>query len=160
MAVPHEETITLARQFRTVEIAFVYRIPRAARRVLAAHPDRLSVGAWKTRRLYPPSTDSLIGEDRVGVLLCSRRFGEFWLGFRTDVAAGLAFGTNATQLQVAAGVLAGWSQLGKRPGIHFVEDLDWREFLGVVTCVLGPSLAVHDADAPAVALRDRVVPES
>jgi hypothetical protein len=31
-------------------------------------------------------------------------------------------GTNATQLQVAAGVVAGWSQLGSRKGIHFVED--------------------------------------
>lgn len=66
----------------------------------------------------------LTGQDRVGVLLCSRRFGELWMGFATDMTAGLSMWTNATQLQVAAGVLAGWSQLGRRKGIHFVEDLD------------------------------------
>ena len=60
------------------------------------------------------------------------------MGFNTDVTAGLALGTNATQLQVAAGVLAGLSQLGRHRGVHFVEDLDWRDFLDVVAEVLGP----------------------
>jgi homospermidine synthase len=92
----------------------------------------------------------------VGVLLCSRRFGEFWLGFDTDVRAGLVLGTNATQLQVAAGVLAGWTQLGSRVGIHFVEKLEWPGFLGVVTEVLGPTVAVHDPTAAPLALADRV----
>jgi homospermidine synthase len=98
-----------------------------------------------------------MGQDRVGVLLCSRRFGELWMGFDTDVATGLAFGTNATQLQVAAGVLAGWSQLGQRRGIHFVEDLDWREFLASASEVLGSPVVVHDASARPTPLADRVV---
>jgi homospermidine synthase len=105
--------------------------------------------------LYPPWTDALSGQDRVGVLLCSRRFGEFWLGFETDVATGLALGTNATQLQVASGVLAGWAQLDRRTGIHFVEDLDWREYLEVVTEVLGPTISIHDASAPRSSLVER-----
>jgi homospermidine synthase len=155
MAVPHEEVATLARRFPGVEIAFLYRLPRSARRALAAHPARTSAEAWSTRRLYPPWAQTLTGEDRVGVLLCSRRFGELWLGFVTDVSAGLALGTNATQLQVAAGVLAGWSQLGARRGIHFVEDLAWREFLDVATEVLGPPVAAHDPFAPPAELTGR-----
>jgi hypothetical protein len=158
MAVPHEEIATLAWRLPTVEIGFIYRIPQAARRALAAHPDRDSAEAWPTRRLYPPWTEAIAGEDRVGVLLCSRRFGEFWMGFQTDVNMGLALGTNATQLQVAAGVLAGWTQLGKRTGIHFVEDLDWQEFLSVSSEVLGAPLMVHDASARPRLLTDRLGP--
>jgi homospermidine synthase len=162
MAVPHEEVVTLARRFRTVQIAFIYRLPDAARHALASHPERDSADAWVTRRLAPPWTRTLIGEDRLGILLCSSRFGEFWMGYRTDVASGLAVGTNATQLQVAAGVIAGWTQLGERKGIHFVEDLDVREFLAIASEILGESLRVHDPDAKPRRLeeRSRVNPEA
>jgi len=155
LAVPHEEIATLARRLPAVEIGFIYRIPPAARRALAAHPDRTSPGAWQTRRLYPPWTGMLAGQDRVGVLLCSRGFGELWMGFETDVTMGLAVGTNATQLQVAAGVMAGWSQLGTEKGIHFVEDLDYRQFVTVASEVLGPPVIVHDASAVPRQLADR-----
>ncbi len=94
------------------------------------------------------------------MLLCSRRFGGLWTGFDTDVAKGLALGTNATQLQVAAGILAGWLQLGKIKGIHFVEDLNWREFVGVVGEILGPPVIVRDAAARARSLADRRVSSS
>jgi saccharopine dehydrogenase-like NADP-dependent oxidoreductase len=160
MAVPHEEVATLARHFPSVEIGFIYRIPAAARRALATHADRTAPDAWETRRLCPPWTRALTGSDRVGVLLCSRRFGELWVGFDTDVAKGLALDTNATQLQVAAGVLAGWTQLGTINGIHFVEDLQWEAFLRVVGEILGPPVIVHDASAPARSLAERCVTSS
>jgi homospermidine synthase len=80
-----------------------------------------------------------------------------WVGFDTDVAKGLDLGTNATQLQVAAGILAGWMQLGDINGIHFVEDLDWRAFVRVAVEVLGPPVIVHDAAARAQSLADRRV---
>ena len=54
MIVPHEETVTLASRLANVEIAFVYRIAPAALIALAAHPERQSPDAWRTRRLYPP----------------------------------------------------------------------------------------------------------
>ncbi len=157
MAVPHEEVSTLARRLSEVEIAFLYRIPAAARRALAARPEWSSAERWPIRRLYPPWTEAIGGQDRVGVLLCSRRFGELWMGFDTKVAAGLALGTNATQLQVAAGVLAGWTQLGRRTGISFVEDLDWREFLEVACEVLGPTTSFHDPSAHPRSLSERIV---
>lgn len=155
MAVPHEETVTLTRLLPGVEIGFIYQIPLAARCALAAHPARRSIAEWHPHRLSPPFSTMLAGQDRVGVLLFSRRFGELWLGYDTDVSAGLALGTNATQLQVAAGVLAGWTQLGTRVGIHFVEKLDWRRFLSVVSEVLGPTVVAHDPTAVPLTLADR-----
>jgi hypothetical protein len=155
MAVPHEEISTLAVKFPSVEIGFIYKIPSAAMRALAARPERRTPGEWETRRLYPPWTTDISGEDRVGVLLCSRTCGELWIGFATDVRKGLPFGTNATQLQVAAGVVAGWLQLGTRRGIHFVEDLDSGAFVSAVTAVLGAPQVVYDPAAPVRAFADR-----
>jgi homospermidine synthase len=155
--VPHEEVLTLAARFPDVEIAFLYRIPPAARAALAAHPWRRRPDDWPLRRMYPPHTWRLRGRDRVGVLLCSRRFGELWVGYDVHVEDALRLSTTATQLQVAAGVIAGWAQLGSHPGIHFVEDLDWREHLSIVNQILGPPTVVHDADAPVLALADRRV---
>jgi hypothetical protein len=139
-----------------VEIGFLYRIAPAARWALKNHPDR-TLSQWRTRQLYPPAAQALVGEDRVGVLLCGRRYGELWMGFRTEVSTGLEYGTNATQLRVAAGVLAGWSQLGTREGIHFADDLNWREFLRIAQQVLGPPLVVQDELAVARSLRERRV---
>jgi hypothetical protein len=158
MAVPHEETKTLAWRLSGVELAFVYRIPEAAQRALALRPEWDADAPWRLHPLVPPASPRLEGEDRVGVLLCSRRFGELWMGFATDVAKGRPYGTNATQLQVAAGVLAGWMQLDGAPGIHFVEDLDTRRFLDVATAILGPPVVVHDPAAAPLRLADRVVP--
>jgi homospermidine synthase len=115
----------------------------------------MSPEQWQTRQLCPPWTRNLAGRDRVGVLLCSRRFGELWVGLDTGMESGLRMGTNATQLQVAAGVLAGWSQLGIQKGVHFVEDLDCRQFVATACEVLGPPVIVHDADAAPRALADR-----
>lgn len=160
MVVPHEEIVTLAQRYPSVEMAFVYRLPAAARRALAAHPERSAPGDWPIHRMYPPEAGALTGSDRVGVLLCSRRFGELWIGHEVDVAAGLRLGTGATHLQVAAGVLAGWGQLGARPGIHLVEDLDWRPYLAAVDALLGPAEVIHDPHAPVRTLAQRRVPVS
>lgn len=153
--VPHEEVVTLSRRFPSVEMAFIYAIPPAARLALEAHPERNRPELWPTRRLYPPWTRRLAGEDRLGVLLCSRTYGELWVGFDTHVSAALDLGTNATELQVAAGVIAGWSQLGRRRGIHFVEDLDTPEFVATLTALLGPLVVVHDPLARPLSLAGR-----
>lgn len=155
-AVPHEEIVTLAHRFPSIEqVGFVYRLPPSARTPLEAHPERRHPDAWPTRRLWPPWTNALRGRDRVGVLLCSRRFGELWMGFETDQRQALALGVNATQLQVAGGVFAGWAQLGRRRGIHFVEDLDCDPFVTTVSHVLGQPQVAYDADARPQPLRER-----
>jgi homospermidine synthase len=160
MIVPHEEVVTLAGRFPTVELAFIYRLPAAARRALAAFPERDRVEAWPVRRMYPPHTSRLRGRDRVGVLLCSDRWGEMWIGYDVDVAVGRRLGTNATQLQVAAGIVAGWSQLEVRRGIHFVEDLEWQPYLERVDAMLGQPWVVHDPEAPLLSLEQRRVREA
>lgn len=156
LVVPHEELLTLGHRFASLELGFVYRLPPAARRFLAAPPPGDPM-AWPSARLYPPHATALTGRDRVGVLLCSRRFGELWLGYDTAVEQGLYYGTNATELQVAAGVLAGWDQLGWVPGVHTVEELDGARYLEYVSALLGPPVVVHDPHAPVTLLHDRRV---
>ncbi|MGI5863955.1 MAG: saccharopine dehydrogenase NADP-binding domain-containing protein [Myxococcales bacterium] len=157
MVVPHEEIVTLAKRYPSVEMAFIYRLPPAARRALGAHPEKTSPSDWNTYRMYPPTCGRLTGADRVGVLLCSRRYGELWLGYDVPVAAGLPLGTGATHLQVAAGVLAGWTQLGARSGLHLVEELDWRSYHDSVNAVLGPAEVFYDPQAPVRSLEQRRV---
>jgi homospermidine synthase len=157
MVVPHEEIVTMTRRYPSVEMAFIYRLAPAARRALAAHPEKTSPSDWSTYRMYPPTCGRLSGSDRVGVLLCSRRFGELWLGHDVPVEAGLPLGTGPTHLQVAAGVLAGWSQLGARVGLHLVEDLDWRSYNASVRELLGPAEVVWDPHAPVRSLEQRRV---
>ncbi|EDM75687.1 Homospermidine synthase-like protein [Plesiocystis pacifica SIR-1] len=156
--VPHEELVTLGAMYPTVELAYVYEMCPSARAALDAAPER-AADDWEQRRLYPPYADALDGDNRLGVLLCSRSLGELWLGWDTPTAAGLAFGTNAVQLQVAAGVLAGWTvQRELEPGVWLPEEVDGEALLGVARDVLGPFEIVWDRDAPARSLTERRLP--
>jgi hypothetical protein len=157
MLVPHEELVSLGHRFPTIELGFFYAVADAARRALRRHPER-TPDQWPTRRLYPPQVTRLSGFDRVGVLIASRRHGELWIGYETPVTAGSRYGTNATLLQTAAGMLAGWTLLGTRPGIHLVEELDWREHLAIVEQILGPRQIHHVPDAPVRTIAERMVP--
>lgn len=155
LLVPHEEIVTLAERFPSVEIGFVYALPPAARRALERHSGLRDIDDWPTRKLYPPHATALRGYDRVGVLLVTKDLGELWLGFHTDVRDGLRLGTNATELQVAAGALAGWNRLGERRGIHCVEELDPGSYLATVTAILGPYRVVYDPSAPPSRMDER-----
>lgn len=156
MLVPHEEVVTIGSRFPELEVAFIYRILPTAHRALLAHPNRCPQD-WTTINLYPPTTYALNGEDRVGVLLCSRTHGEYWIGFRNTVAEGLRYGTNATLLQVAAGVIAGWHSMRPDCGVHLVEELDWRRYLRIAESVLGPVEVFWDRRAPVVGVEQRRV---
>lgn len=155
MLVPHEEVVTLAERLPSIEVGFIYELPSAAQRILERYPVARELKALPIRRLYPPHVTALEGYDRAGVLLVTRSFGELWLGFQTDVKDGLRLGTNATELQVAAGALAGWNRLGERRGIHCVEELDPRAYMATVTSILGPYRVVHDEAAPARLIEER-----
>ncbi len=157
LLVPHEEVFTLGARLGLAESAFIYRLPDAAQALLRQKPRHRS--EWDLHRLGPPYHTDLHGSDRVGVLLVSSRFGELWMGFDTPVAAGLAIGTNATLLQVAAGIIAGWNQLGDVPGLHVPEDLDRTAYLRTIASVLGSAEIIHDPTKIPLRLAERRVPE-
>jgi homospermidine synthase len=156
--VPHEELVSLAAMYPTVELAYVYRMPPAAEAALAAAPDRRA-DDWVTRRLYPPDHgDELRGFNRIGALICSRTLGELWIGWQTPVALGRRFASNATLLQVAAGVIAGWTALRELdPGIWLPEELDHERVLGLACEILGPLSVVWSRDAPVRGVLERRV---
>jgi hypothetical protein len=156
MVVPHEELVSIGWRFPGVESAFFYAVPPVARAALERHPDRRA-DQWRTRRMYPPYETQLTGRDRVGVLLATRRLGELWIGFDNDVGDGARFGTNATLLQAAAGVLAGWALLGTRRGVHSVEELDWRAYLAIAEEILGAPEIHYAPDARPRPLAERRV---
>jgi homospermidine synthase len=149
--VPHDELVTLGAVYRGVELGYLYQPPAPTR----AHLGLASTRAGDALRMWPPHVTAVHGRDRVGVLLVSRRFGELWCGFDTDCAAAAVYGTNATLLQVAAGVLAGWAQLGMQPGARVVEQLDVVAYLHDVIAVLGEPVVFHDPGAPFIPLVDR-----
>ena len=81
----------------------------------------------------------LDGSDTVGVLLQTTRYGAYWLGYRNYHHEATRYDTNATLMQVAAGVLAGTSILLKQfSRISVVEDLDDQVYLDTVCNILGP----------------------
>lgn len=147
MIVPHEELVSIGARFPEVESAFFYAVP-AAYATLRRAPDR-PVHEWATRKLYPPEARCLSGKDRVGALIVSKRYGELWTGFEHDAGVCARGGSyNATTLQAAAGVLAGWAMVGTRRGVHVTDDLDHRAYLDLVEAILGARRIVHAPDAP------------
>lgn len=156
--VPHEELVSLGAMYPTVELAYLYRMPPAGEAALVAAPERLPT-QWATERLYPPEHgDDLRGFNRIGALICTRSLGELWIGWETPVELGRRYSSNATLLQVAAGVIAGWT-LAQRlePGIWLPEELDSRRALGLAGEILGAPKVVWDREAPTLGVLDRRV---
>lgn len=156
--VPHEELVSLAAMYPNVELAYLYRLPPASVAALQAAPER-GPDDWTIERLYPPEHgDDLRGFNRVGALICSRTLGELWIGWQTPVELGRQWSTNATLLQVAVGVIVGWTMCRSlEPGIWLPEDLDSERVLELACEILGPLKVVWDRNAPASSVHDRRV---
>ena len=156
--VPHEELVSLGAMYPLIELAYVYRMPPAAEAALAAAPDR-GPQDWPIERLYPPDHgDDLRGFNRIGALICSRSLGELWIGWETPVDLGRRFASNATLLQVAAGVIAGWTTMRELdPGIWLPEELDTQRTLQLACEILGPLKIIWARDAPALGVLARRV---
>lgn len=154
--VPHDELVTLGDVHPGVELAYFYRLPPQAEAFLARKTSSRPE-TFATARLEPGPGRSLRGHDRIGALLCSRRYGELWVGFENDVRDGEPYATNATELQVAVGVLAGWRQLGTVRGLHTVEVLDCIALIEDAQSALGSIVEHHDPHARIIPLRARRV---
>lgn len=154
MIVPHEELVSIGSRFPDVESAFFYAIPAESYWLLRRRPAR-PANEWPTRRLYEPHSRGLVGHDRTGVLIASRRAGELWLGYEHASSTTVAGTGNGTLLQAAAGVLAGWTLLGTRRGLHVVDELDVHAYLALVERVLGRRRVHHAPDARARTIAER-----
>ena len=156
--VPHEELVSLAAMYPTIDLAYVYRLAPAAEAALAAMPER-EAADWPTHRLYPPHhLDDLSGFSRIGALLCSRSLGELWIGWQTSLEHARTYATNATLLQVATGVIVGWTELIRSaPGVLLPEELDSTRTLSLAEEILGPIEVVWVPDAGARSIASRRV---
>jgi hypothetical protein len=156
MLVPHEELVAMASRWPGAEAGFFYAIPDAARDAIWRHPQR-KPEQWKTQKLYHPHSSGLVGYDRVGCLLASRRYGELWAGFEHHAPHHVVAG-NGTLLQTASGMLAAWTSLAfTSPGVRLVSELNPRAYLAVVQRVLGPYRIVHAPAAPVRSIADRAI---
>jgi homospermidine synthase len=152
--VPHDEVVTLSWRWPDVELAYLVRLPERTRAWLDAQPRPTGPDL----RMWPPHATAVRGRDVVGVLVCTREQGELWCGFDTDAVAAARFDTNATLLQVAAGVVAGWHRLGDGTGVHFIEELDTAAVVADASAIIGPPKIVHDSAAPFRPLPSRRCP--
>jgi homospermidine synthase len=135
MLVPHEEVVTIGEKYPNITSGFIYCIPPVSLRRLPTVRDL----KWIKPMLLVPKNYELQGYDTVGVLLQTQRFGSCWLGFKNYHHEAVCYDTNATLMQVAAGVLAGTSLLMKRfSSASVVEDLDYQAYLDIACKILGP----------------------
>ncbi len=90
--------------------------------------------------------DIVAGEDSFGALIMGHPFQSWWTGsiLPIDEARKHVPGTNATAVQVAAGVLAAidWVVRNPNEGIRLPEDLPHREILAVARPYLGRLLSM------------------
>jgi homospermidine synthase len=155
--VPHDEVVTIGELYSGLDVAYIYQVLPSAFKILKNKKMECASDNQKTHQLYPPYATNIIGEDTVGVLFCSRKYGEFWIGFQNYVNEGLLYNSNATLLQVAAGVIAGWKLMESDKGLHLVEELDENAYLKTVTDILGPIQEFWDPDAPLCRMVNRQV---
>lgn len=135
MLVPHEESVTIGEKYPHIASGFIYNIPSiSAQRLPQVRGLQLI-----TPVLLVPRSFQLEGADTVGVLLQTSRYGAYWLGFKNEHHEAVKYDTNATLMQVAAGVLAGARiLLSPISCISTVEDLDHKSYLDTVCQILGP----------------------
>ncbi len=133
--VPHEESVTIGEKYPNITSGFIYSIPP----ISSFHLPKVRDLKLINPVLLVPKNFELDGSDTVGVLLQTTRYGAYWLGYRNYHHEATRYDTNATLMQVAAGVLAGTSILLKQfSRISVVEDLDDQVYLDTVCNILGP----------------------
>lgn len=105
-----------------------------------------------------PTNEIVAGSDRVGALIMGHPFGAWWIGsvLSIEEARKRVPGSNATAVQVAAGVLAGtlWAVRNPHQGLCLPEDLPHREILDRAGPYLGQLVSVKSDWTPLSRHRD------
>jgi homospermidine synthase len=154
----HAESLTIA-DFYTVRenaavqwrptVKFIYRPCDDA----LVSIESIAAAGWtlpsRTRVLL---AEIVQGADELGVLLMGPSFGSLWFGSRLSAseAQSLAPSTNATTLQVAAGILGGlvWLLENPRVGLTEPEEVDHERVLGIARPYLGELHCVYTRWTP------------
>lgn len=142
MAFRHGEVSTLSRFLSIEEIHYqpsVYYAYQPCADTLFTIESNL--GSDSIRRTKILTDEIVSGADEVGCLLMSPRFGSWWTGSVLDIetARVLVAHQNATIIQVAMGVIAGYLWILRNPkeGLCFPENLPHEEILDIATPFLG-----------------------
>ena len=122
---PHEEAITLGKMF-DMETGFIYKINDHTTNLIKANLKDIE-SLWNhPMKVLDPETDSLKGVDSVGVLLVFDDMEAYMYNPLDNKETYSKYKTNATYLQVAAGVYGALSVilLDDIPrGIYYVDEL-------------------------------------
>ena len=106
--------------------------------------------------------DIVRGQDELGLLLAGHPRGAYWYGSQLTIEAARAIlpHTNATALQVAAGILGGMAAAIEQPalGLAEPEQLDFHQVLALARPYLGRVLGAW-ADWTPLSGRGRLFPE-
>ena len=147
--ITHNESISIAEYLTLYEQGDVvsYR-PTVYYAYSPSIEARSSLEAWVCGGWQEPQTKKVLieelsdtGEDALGVLLLSGKYGGYWFGsiLAVDEARKLAPFNNATSLQVVAGVLSGMAWAIKNPlcGVIEAEQMDFQEILTDAQAFIG-----------------------
>ena len=149
-ALPHAECVTISRFFTLKEegkplyrptVAFVYMACDAA----MASLHEMMMQGWKMPQRERVAADEITGGiDELGILLLGENTG-WWYGSQLGIeeARRLVPGTNATAIQVAAGVVSAavWAVRHPDRGYNEPEDLPHEEILEIARPWLGPMVS-------------------
>ena len=119
--------------------------------VLSIH--ELAGRNWRAQSAQRIIRDDIVsGMDELGVLLMGHARGSYWYGSRLSIEAARALAphSNATSLQVAAGVLAGmvWALRHPHAGVVEPEDLDHEAVMDIARPYLGEVVGVFSDWTP------------
>ncbi|MCC7517975.1 MAG: homospermidine synthase [Verrucomicrobiae bacterium] len=147
MVVTHGESFSISHALTVRRNGRVVYRPTTHYVYLPCNDTQVSLHELRCRRyeLHPRKrilTDEIAeGTDLMGVLIMGHRFHSWWTGcvLSIEAARKKVPGTNATALQIAAGVLTGalWAVEHPRRGVCLPEDLPHEEVLRHATPYLG-----------------------
>ena len=167
--VTHMESLSIADHLTLRERGHVVYRPTVHYAYCPCPDSLLSLHELLARGLVPQArqrilgSDIVHGQDELGVLLAGHPRGAYWFGSQLTIADARAIvpHTNATALQVAAGILGGMAAAIDQPALGLVEpeELDFRRVLAVARPYLGEVVAAWSDWTPLTG-RGRLFPES
>lgn len=122
---PHEEAITLGKMF-DMETGFIYKINDHTTNLIKSNLNDINVLWKKPMKVLDPEVTPLKGEDLVGILLVFEDSEAYMYNTLNNKDTYKKYKTNATYLQVAAGVYGALATilLDDIPqGIYYVDEL-------------------------------------